>query len=214
LTADVVVYAAHSVEANPACPPAPAAIRHLFGAIRHLFHAIRHLFHTIRHVRVAVRGRTGVGSGEFPLVRTRPACHGCGVDANYRYQPNMRFAESDREAVAARLRDAHADGRLTYQEFSERLDDLYRATTYADLAPIVADLRQPGPARRFTPADASRSPALRARRHGLLPILVACVAIWFVVVVVHGILLPLIFWILVVFVVMRILRHRRRSSYR
>jgi hypothetical protein len=147
-------------------------------------------------------------------VRTQPACHGCGVDANYRYQPNMRFAESDREAVAARLRDAHADGRLTYQEFSERLDDLYRATTYADLAPIVADLRQPGPVGRLTPADASRSPVVRARRHGLLPILVVCVAIWFVVVVVHGIVLPFIFWILVVFVVMRILRHRRRSSYR
>ncbi len=126
----------------------------------------------------------------------------------------MRFAESDREAVAARLRDAHADGRLTYQEFSERLDDLYRATTYADLAPIVADLRQPGPVRRLTPAEGSSSPVARARRHGLLPILVVCVAIWFVVVVVHGILLPLIFWILVVFVVMRILRHRRRSSYR
>ena len=126
----------------------------------------------------------------------------------------MRFAESDREAVAARLRDAHADGRLTYEEFSERLDDLYRATTYADLAPIVADLRQPGPVRRLTPADASRSPAVRARRHGLLPIFVVCVAIWFVVVVGHGIVLPFIFWILVVFVVMRILRHRRRSSYR
>jgi hypothetical protein len=136
------------------------------------------------------------------------------VDANYRYQPNMRFAESDREAVAARLRDAHADGRLTYQEFSERLDDLYRATTYADLAPIVADLRQLGPVGRLTPADASRSPVVRAPRHGLLPILVVCVAIWFVVVVVHGIVLPFIFWILVVFVVMRILRHRRRSSYR
>jgi Flp pilus assembly protein TadB len=136
------------------------------------------------------------------------------VDDKYRYQPNMRFAESDRDAVAAKLRDAHADGRLTYQEFSERLDDLYQATTYSDLAPIMADLRQAGPARSLTTATASSRSAVRARRHGLLPILVICVAIWFVVVVGHGIVLPFIFWILVLLVVMRILRHRRRSSYR
>jgi hypothetical protein len=136
------------------------------------------------------------------------------VDANYQYQPNMRFAESDRETVAARLRDAHADGRLTYQEFSKRLDDLYEATTYADLAPIVADLRQSGPARPLTSVAPSWRPAVRpSRRHGLLPIFVALAAIWFIVVVGHGIVLPLIFWILVLFVVMRIVRHRRRSSY-
>jgi hypothetical protein len=135
------------------------------------------------------------------------------VDANYQYQPNMRFAESDRETVAARLRDAHTDGRLTYQEFSKRLDDLYEATTYADLAPIVADLRQSGPARPLTSVAPSGRPAVRPSRHGLLPIFVVLAAIWFIVVVGHGIVLPIIFWILVLFVVMRIVRHRRRSSY-
>jgi Flp pilus assembly protein TadB len=137
------------------------------------------------------------------------------VDANYRYQPNMRFAESERETVAARLRDAHADGRLTYEEFSKRLDDLYEATTYADLAPIVADLRQSDPARSLIPGAPSGRPAVRpSRRHGLVPIFVVLAAIWFIVVVGHGIVLPFIFWILVLFVVMRIVRHRRRSSYR
>ena len=147
-------------------------------------------------------------------MRAQPRWHGEAVDANYRYQPNMRFAESDRETVAAMLRDAHADGRLTYQEFSERLDDLYQANTYADLAPIVADLRRSFPASSPTPVTASGRSPTRTRRPGLLPIFVVCAAIWFVVVVGHGIVLPFIFWILILFVVLRIVRHRRRSSYR
>ena len=131
-------------------------------------------------------------------------------DSNYRYQPNMRFPESDREAVAARLRDAHADGRLTYEEFSKRLDDLYEATTYADLAPIVADLPRTGAAPSRPPAVGSTRPALRApRRHGLLPVFVVLAVVWILVVVGHGFVWPLIFWLLVLFVVIRIVRHRR-----
>jgi hypothetical protein len=127
----------------------------------------------------------------------------------------MRFPESDREAVAARLRDAHADGRLTYQEFCKRLDDLYEATTYADLAPIVADLRRSGAAPSRSPVVGSTRPALRPpHRYGLLPVFVVLAVVWFLVVVGDGIVFPLIFWLLVLFVVMRIVRHRRRSSYR
>jgi hypothetical protein len=126
----------------------------------------------------------------------------------------MPFAESDRETVAARLRDAHADGRLSYQEFSKRLDDLYEATTYADLVPIVADLRRTGPVHPPTSVAPSGRSAVRPSRHGLLPIFVVLAAIWFIVVVGHGIVFPFIFWILVLFVVLRIVRHRRRSSYR
>jgi Domain of unknown function (DUF1707) len=133
------------------------------------------------------------------------------VDANYRYRPNARFAESDREAAVAKLRDAHADGRLTYQEFSKRLDDLYEATTYADLARIVSDLQQP---RSVAPAASAAWPVVRSHRHPLLPILFILAAIWFIAVVAHGFVWPLIFWIVVLIVVMRIVRRRRRSSYR
>jgi hypothetical protein len=47
---------------------------------------------------------------------------------------------AERDAVAAILQDAAADGRLGMDELDERLDVALRAKTYADLEPLVADL--------------------------------------------------------------------------
>jgi Domain of unknown function (DUF1707)/Cell wall-active antibiotics response 4TMS YvqF len=52
----------------------------------------------------------------------------------------IRASDGDREAVAARLYEAVGDGRLTLQEFSERLDLAYAARTRSELAPLTADL--------------------------------------------------------------------------
>jgi hypothetical protein len=52
----------------------------------------------------------------------------------------LRASDADREAVAERLRLAHADGRLDLAEFDERVAAAYAARTYADLAPLTADL--------------------------------------------------------------------------
>ena len=60
----------------------------------------------------------------------------------------VRASDGDREAVAARLNEAVGDGRLTLQEFSERLDLAYAARTRGDLAPLTADLPATGPVRR------------------------------------------------------------------
>ena len=49
------------------------------------------------------------------------------------YQPDMRASDSDREKIAARLRDAHAEGRLTLTEFQDRL-----AETDADMLVLGA----------------------------------------------------------------------------
>ena len=56
---------------------------------------------------------------------------------------SMRASDADREKVAATLRDAYADGRLSLAEHEERLSEVYRATTYAELVPILADLPVP-----------------------------------------------------------------------
>ncbi len=56
---------------------------------------------------------------------------------------SMRASDADREKVAATLRDAYADGRLSLAEHEERLSEVYRATTYAELLPILADLPVP-----------------------------------------------------------------------
>ncbi|MFE5854532.1 DUF1707 domain-containing protein [Streptomyces sp. NPDC056500] len=54
--------------------------------------------------------------------------------------PEMRASDSERERVAERLREAVAEGRLTMEEFEERLDAAYRARTHGELEPLVSDL--------------------------------------------------------------------------
>jgi hypothetical protein len=41
--------------------------------------------------------------------------------------PSMRASDADRETAADRLRDAHAEGRLTREEFDERIDRTFAA---------------------------------------------------------------------------------------
>ena len=57
--------------------------------------------------------------------------------------PRLRASDADRDAVADQLREHAATGRLTLDEFGERLERCYAAQTYGDLEPLIADL--PGP---------------------------------------------------------------------
>ena len=57
--------------------------------------------------------------------------------------PPVRASDADRDAVVARLGQASAEGRLTLEEFGDRLDRAYRATVQSELAPLVADLPAP-----------------------------------------------------------------------
>lgn len=56
----------------------------------------------------------------------------------------LRASDADRDRVADQLREALAEGRLTPDEHAERLDAVYAAKTYAELAPIVEDLPATG----------------------------------------------------------------------
>ncbi|TGA87263.1 DUF1707 and DUF2154 domain-containing protein [Streptomyces palmae] len=55
----------------------------------------------------------------------------------------MRASDAERERVADALRDGVAEGRLTMEEFEERLDAAYRARTHRELEPLVRDLPVP-----------------------------------------------------------------------
>jgi len=55
-------------------------------------------------------------------------------------QPSLRIGDAEREAVAAELREHFAHGRLTLEEFNERLDAAFAAKTQGDLARITRDL--------------------------------------------------------------------------
>jgi hypothetical protein len=55
----------------------------------------------------------------------------------------LRASDADRERVAGLLREAFAEGRLSPVEHEERLSQVYAATTYADLVPVLHDLPVP-----------------------------------------------------------------------
>ena len=55
-------------------------------------------------------------------------------------QPSLRIGDREREAVAAELREHFAHGRLTLEEFNERLDAVFASKTQRDLSRITADL--------------------------------------------------------------------------
>jgi hypothetical protein len=52
----------------------------------------------------------------------------------------LRAADSDRDRVAELLRQAAAEGRITFDELDERISLAYAAKTFADLDAITSDL--------------------------------------------------------------------------
>ena len=52
----------------------------------------------------------------------------------------IRASDSDRDRTAALLREHHAAGRLTAEEFNERLDKAYAAKTLGELDQLLSDL--------------------------------------------------------------------------
>lgn len=54
--------------------------------------------------------------------------------------PNIRASDADRERVVEQLRQHTADGRLTMDEFEQRMSAAYEARTYAELAQLTRDL--------------------------------------------------------------------------
>jgi Domain of unknown function (DUF1707) len=54
--------------------------------------------------------------------------------------PRIRASDADRDRVAALLREHHAAGRLTAEEFHERMDAALDATTLGQLDELLADL--------------------------------------------------------------------------
>jgi hypothetical protein len=56
---------------------------------------------------------------------------------------SLRIGDADREALAAELREHYAHGRLTLEEFQDRLDATFAARTELDLKRITGDLPHP-----------------------------------------------------------------------
>jgi hypothetical protein len=54
--------------------------------------------------------------------------------------PRVRASDADRDRAAALLREHHAAGRLTMEEFRERLDRAFSAKTLGELDELLSDL--------------------------------------------------------------------------
>lgn len=86
--------------------------------------------------------------------------------------PRMRASDADRERTATLLREHHAEGRLTPEEFNDRLDRVFAAKTIGELDALLADLpgidlyRLPAAGIRPAPPGAQRSRAGRAASRG------------------------------------------------
>ena len=56
------------------------------------------------------------------------------------FDPDMRAGDADRERLVEQLREHHAAGRLTLDEFDERMQKAYEAKTYGELRTLTRDL--------------------------------------------------------------------------
>jgi Domain of unknown function (DUF1707) len=103
--------------------------------------------------------------------------------------PDLRIGHAEREAAAASLREHYAQGRLTLEEFNERIDATFKAATQNQLNRITEDLPQaaahPAPLPVTTVPGGGRD---RARqdwsqghhhpRLGFYPLIIAALGTW------------------------------------
>jgi hypothetical protein len=104
--------------------------------------------------------------------------------------PDLRIADADREAAAACLREHYAQGRLTLEEFNQRLDAVFAATRQSQLSMLTSDLpRAAGPSAP-PPVTATGAGRERARREhqsgsrarlGMIPVIIAALAAWLLI---------------------------------
>lgn len=108
--------------------------------------------------------------------------------------PDLRIGDADRDAVAARLREGYAQGRLTLDEFNERLSAALAATTERELSQVTRDLPHPvtltPPVPRGGPGSGGRSGydhhqgsdhPRSGRRRPFFPVLAVVALLWLLI---------------------------------
>jgi DUF1707 SHOCT-like domain/Domain of unknown function (DUF4190) len=96
---------------------------------------------------------------------------GLGYPAADGRRGQMRAADADRDRVVGFLTTAYGEGRLTKDEYDDRLESALAARTYADLDQLVVDL--PAASAAVLPAPV-RPPMVVAGTNGLAVASLAC----------------------------------------
>lgn len=90
-----------------------------------------------------------------------------GTPANL---PQVRVSDAEREAVVTRLNDATGEGRLTLEEFTDRVTAALAARTQGDLDVLVTDLPAYGPTPTSRAASAVPAQSTGPRVSQITPI--------------------------------------------
>jgi uncharacterized membrane protein len=130
--------------------------------------------------------------------------------------PRIRASDADRDRAAALLREHHAAGRLTAEEFHERMNRALDARTLGEIDELMADLpaidlyqlpaaslrrAPPGTSRPLMPRDPKgsaspvRLPPGTAAYAAWATVTATLAAIWVVMAVVGGTLFP--WWVFI-----------------
>jgi hypothetical protein len=88
----------------------------------------------------------------------------------------LRAADADRHQIAEQLKAALDEGRLSLDEYDDRVRQAYAARTYAELLPLVADLPKPGLS--AAEVDARRAAEVKREAHRLPMALMVLWTIW------------------------------------
>lgn len=102
----------------------------------------------------------------------------------------LRAADSDREKVAEQLKTALDEGRLSLQEYDDRVRDAYAAKTYQELLVLLTDLPRPGLS--ATEVAASRKAQQRRAARKLPTALLVLWTIWAALAVVNLVVFALV----------------------
>jgi hypothetical protein len=109
-------------------------------------------------------------------------------------ESELRIGHAEREAAATHLRENYAQGRLTLDEFNQRLDAVFGATTRGQLDALIADLPRSAPTADPLPVTSPAGGRERARedyrsgrrvRLGFFPVVIAALATWLLIVEMH-----------------------------
>jgi len=108
------------------------------------------------------------------------------------YDPNMRASDTDRDRTASLLREHLTAGRLSPEEFSERLDRAFAAKTVGEIDALLRDLpaidlyrlpdaaltRHPRPANGSQSRRRGHSRAWRAAWGTWFTVVLICFVVW------------------------------------
>jgi hypothetical protein len=143
---------------------------------------------------------------------------------------SIRASDVDREAVVNTLREAYTAGRLTLDEFDERMTSAYASKTWGDLRALTKDLpiqpvlgadlpdRQPSSAAPLAPQPLRSEPAPSEDPHPPVgprprrsPVAILIPVVVWTLLVVHGSAVPgIVFLLIAVFALVSIMASIRR----